>query len=294
MMKNIINILGLLITLILVSTVDANATNDRGCELSLRELGEAKVNGYNALTGAAYLEQIRLSLRNRGDEPCVGVLQIERTASFDALKGPRNNELGYLIVAPENIRRILLDPISQRTQSLPVFVPAKSSVEIRPRLLVEGGQSARKGRYFATLQALVTLGRNGPVIDREFNVSAQVQSRVQANFVGGRNARLNLGELEPNKQKRIKLQIRATSDVDLNISSENNGNLVKGKGAGEVPYTMSLDGRDIDLENGSQFDVALQNGIRGESLPVVVTVGEFSNAPVGRYQDVVTVTISAR
>ncbi|MEP7350739.1 MAG: hypothetical protein ABI668_12435 [Sphingorhabdus sp.] len=278
----------------LVATAPAYAAPAADCDLVLQELGGGRINGYDALAGGDYIDQIRLRLRNKGDGVCNGVLRITRTASFDRLDGPESSYLDYTIVDPTNIGQVILDPISQQTQGLPVSVGAKSSIDIFPRLLVPGGQSGRQGRYFATLQAQVDLGPNQDAVDREFTVSAQVLARVQANFAGGRNATLDLGELAPNVVGSISMQIRSSADIDVEVSSENEGNLVRSANAYRIPYSMTFDSRPVDLGNGSSFNVELQNSVRGQSLPVVVTVGAFSNAPVGAYGDVVTFRISAR
>lgn len=267
---------------------------DNVCDLVIQELGEAKVNGYDALSGGDYLEPIRLRLRNRGDVPCNGVLRIMRVASFDKLDGPHNNRMDYRIVDPANISALLLDPLTQQGQMLPISVNANSTVEIRPRLLVPGGQPGRQGRYAATLLASVDLGRDIDPAETELTVSAQVQSRAQANFVGGRNALLDLGELAPAVTRTINMQVRATADIDIQISSEHHGQLQHASGAKQIPYSMTVNNRVINLDLDDSILMPLTNGIRGQNLPVTVTVGEFSNAPVGEYGDIVTFTISAR
>jgi hypothetical protein len=282
-----------LLAVVLTAAAEA-APRPRACDLVIQELGEAKINGYDALSGGDYLEPIRLRLRNRGDETCGGVLRISRTASFDQLDGPQGNYMNYSIVDPTNIGSVLLDPVTQQGQALPISVAAGATVEIRPRLLVPGGQSGRQGRYYATLLAKVDQGANVPSVETEFNVSAQVQSRVQANFVGGRNAQLDLGELSPALSRSINMQVRATADIDIEISSEHQGNLKHEQGSALIPYSMTVANRAIDLSDTSSFNMPLANGIRGQNLPVTVTVGQFSNAPVGEYGDVVTFTISAR
>lgn len=279
----------------LVSAAPAYATKkDEGCDLKINQNGEPKINGYDALSGGDYVEDIRIKLRNEGDATCSGVLTITRTGSFSRLDGPQSgNFLDYLIVAEDNASHVLLDPVTQQTQGIPFSVTAGHTLELTPRLYVRGGQPGRQGRYFAELLAVANLG-NQDSVDQNFTVSAQVQSRAQANFVGGRNATLDLGELAPNVTGSISMQVRSTADIDVSVSSDNDGNLKRNSGSFEIPYTMTVDGRDIDLENGSEFNMPLQNGIRGQSLPVVVTVGQFNNAPIGDYGDVVTFRISAR
>jgi hypothetical protein len=279
---------------LLTPSIAAARPGDNGCDLTIMELGEAKINNYDALSGGDYLEQIRLRLRNRGDVVCSGVLRITRTASFSQLDGPQSYFLDYAIVDASNLGQVILDPVTQQTQGIPVMVNPNSTLDVFPRLYVRGGQPGRQGRYYATLLATVAIGNNQNAVDREFNVSAQVQSRAQANFVGGRNATLDLGELTPNVTGTIAMQVRSSADIDVQISSENEGKLINPRGRFEIPYVMIVDGRSVDLVNGTSFNMQLQNSIRGQALPVLVTVGQFANAPVGEYGDVVTFRISAR
>ncbi len=288
--------------LILVFTMTAFITSsplaarpkDTACDLDIQELGEAKINHYDALSGGDYLEPIRLRLRNKGDAICIGVLKITRTASYLQLDGPQNYTMDYSIIDQTNLGQILLDPISQQTQEVPISVGPNATLDINPRLFVRGGQPGRQGRYFATLRATIDLGGNQDSVETEFNVSAQVQARAQANFVGGRNATLDLGELAPNVSGTIAMQVRSSADIDVEISSENDGSLITRRGQFEIPYSMTVDGRTVDLVNGTRINMLIQNSIRGQALPIIVTVGEFANAPVGEYGDVVTFRISAR
>jgi hypothetical protein len=179
-------------------------------------------------------------------------------------------------------------------QGIPVSVNAGATLEIQPRLLVPGSQPGRQGRYYATLLATVNLGPDTDSAETEFNVSAQVQARAQANFVGGRNAQLDLGELMPAVSQSINMQVRATADIDIEISSEHEGNLKQDSGSMLIPYSLTFANRMVNLSETSRFSLPLENGIRGQNLPVTVTVGQFSNAPVGDYGDVVTFTISAQ
>lgn len=266
------------------------------CDVTIQELGESKVNGYNALAGGEYLEPIRIRLRNQGDDACTGSVTITRLIGGTRLDGPHSHALDYQIVDATIINRIVLDPVTNQSNAIPMTVPARGTIEIRPRLRVPGGQPGRSGRYDAVLEAKFRSADRKREDDTSFTVAAQVSPSAQANFVGfaqGGNARLNLGELAPNVTGSIGLQVRASSDVELRISSENDGHLT-GQNGFRIPYRMTVAGQLLDLADPDQIDVDLQDSVRGHTLPVSVVVGTFNNAPVGRYGDVVTFRISAR
>ena len=55
-----------------------------------------------------------------------------------------------------------------------------------------------------------------------------------------------------------------------------------------------LDDQSVDLSRGSRVAVGLADSIRGQNLPLAITIDDYDRAPVGNYDDVVTFTISAR
>jgi hypothetical protein len=292
-MKHLL-LIPLAVTSIWASATLAAAPVRPDCDLRVQELGEAKVNGYDALAGGEYLERIRLRISNRGDGTCSGSIRISERTGTTGLNGPGTNKLSYVIVAPFNISQVVFDPVSRQDVALPFTVGPRTNVEINPSLRVPGGQAGRSGRYASVLTATVSAAQE--TTDTDFTVSAQVHANAQANFVGlsSRDATLDFGELRSGQSKGVVLQVRATSDVDMEISSENRGNLKLAGGIAAIPYQMTLAGRSVDLSAVQTLDVALADSVRGSSLPVEVVIGQFSQKPLGNYSDVVTFRISAR
>lgn len=275
----------------------ASARPDRpDCTIDVQELGEAKINRYNALEGGDYLESIRLRLRNKGDEACTGLIRISRISGTPELVGPQGGKLTYTIVDQADFGRVIYDPRTNNGNAVIVSVPANSTTEISPRLFVAGSQAGRSGRYAATLEAtFIPAGEIVGIASARFNVSAQVMASVQANFVGStnpQNARLELGELVPNKNGSIGLQIRSSSEYQISFRSENKG-VLAGPGSAEIPYTMSYAGQLIDLTTRDRKEFSPPDPVRPSTNLIDVTIGQFSGARAGNYSDEVTITISA-
>jgi hypothetical protein len=79
----------------------------------------------------------------------------------------------------------------------------------------------------------------------------------------------------------------------VQVSSEARGGLVQTAGA-RIPNAITVDGMPVNLSAPSMLEIPLADSVRGQTMPVQVTVGDFENAPVGHYRDVVTFRISAK
>lgn len=270
---------------------------DRDCKVSLQELGEAKVNHYNALDGGDYLESIRLRLNNTGNKECVGVIKITRSSGPPELVRQQGGKISYTIVDQNDLARVIYDPLTNFSHPVRLSVRGKSKVEYNPRFAVPGSQAGRSGRYAATLEAgFYPDGATQATSTARLTVSAHVTPRVQANFVGStnaQNARLDLGEIEPNKQGRIGLQVRSSSDYSISFRSDHNG-MLAGPGTSRVPYSLTYAGRPIDLGKGKTTEEFIPpDPVRVQTNELRVIIGQFSDARAGNYQDRVTITISA-
>lgn len=264
-----------------------------GCNVTVQQLGETHVSPYNALLGGEYSEPIRLRLWNRGDQACTGTLAIRADFGTAALKRAGGGDLVYSIADERDRSATIFDPGTNTSQSVPVSIPAGQFVELQPRFVVPGGQEGRAGRYAVQLEA--HFRQDGQVTDElgDVDLAVDVMPVAEANFVGyGREATLDLGELKPGVAGSIGLQIRASADVDVDVSSDSGGDLVH-QGGGAIPYTMTVDGQAVDLSSQDRRHLDLGNPVRGKTVPIDVLVGAFERAPVGQYSDVVTFRISA-
>jgi hypothetical protein len=285
--------LALLAAIGIAGAAKANPPGD-ACSVTVQQLGETHVSPYNALQGGEYSEPIRLRLWNKGDQVCTGTMTIRNDFGSAALKRAGGGEMTYSIADEHDRSATIFDPGTNTAEPVPVSIPAGKSIEIQPRFVVPGGQQGRAGHYAAILEA--HFRQDGQVTDElgDISLAVDVMPSAEANFVGyGREATLDLGELKPGVSGSIGLQIRASADVDVEVSSDSRGDLLH-TGGGAIPYTMTVDGQAVDLSSADRRHLDLANSVRGKTVPVAVLVGAFERAPVGQYSDVVTFRISAR
>lgn len=284
------------LALMAAMTAGAAAANPPGdaCKVTVQQLGETHVSPYNALQGGEYSQPIRLRLWNKGSQNCTGTVTLRNDFGSAILTRAGGGEFTYSIADEHNRSATIYDPATNTAVPVPVSIAAGKSIEIQPRFVVPGGQQGRAGHYATLLEA--HFRQDGQVIDElgDVSLAVDVMPTAEANFVGyGRDATLDLGELRPGVAGSIGLQIRASADVDIEVSSEARGSL-RHSGGAAIPYNMTVDGQAVDLSGKDRRHLDLPNAVRGKTLPIDVTVGSFERAPVGQYGDVVTFRISAR
>lgn len=178
-------------------------------------------------------------------------------------------------------------------------MPAHSSIDINPHALVPASQPGRSGQYSASLHVSYFPAQAGDASDgTTAEIAASVKPGVQANFVGlssgqKRGARYGRAYL-PGSHARSGLQVRASADVDIHISSDHHGQLRHERSDARIPYRMMLDDQSVDLSRAAGWLSAWRTASAGKNLPLAITIDDYDRAPVGNYDDVVTFTISAR
>jgi hypothetical protein len=284
------------LALLAAMTAGAAAANPPGdgCSVTVQQLGETHVSPYNALQGGEYSEPIRLRLWNKGNQDCTGTVTLRNDFGSAILTRAGGGEFTYSIADEHDRSATIFDPATNTSEPVPVSIAPGKFVEIQPRFIVPGGQQGRAGHYATLLEA--HFRQDGQVTDElgDVSLAVDVMPTAEANFVGyGRDATLDLGELAPGVSGSIGLQIRASADVDVEVSSQSHGNLLH-TGGGAIPYTMTVDGQTVDFSGKDRRHLDLPNAVRGKTVPIDVLVGSFERAPVGQYGDVVTFRISAR
>jgi hypothetical protein len=271
------------------------------CTVSVSSIGAATIQSYDALVGGSFVAPIAIRVSNSGNSACTGMISFDASRNNDRLRGPRSETMAYLIVAEDSASRTLYDPLGGQSVSIPVMIPAGGGVELRPQLFVDGGQRGRSGRYDAIIDVSYRNATGqGRAVTSAVTVAADVVPSVQANFVGldgggGSSATLALGELSTGLRRSIGLQLRANTDVDVSISSENRGRLKQGGGDGTVPYDLEIGGAQVNLRQIDAVSLALgPDSVRGSTQAMEVQIGNINRAPAGVYRDTVTFRISGR
>jgi hypothetical protein len=278
----------------------ANNNNNNQCSLTISPSG-AVIANYDALLGGAFTAPITLRITNNGGAACSGSIRFEVKPNSQRLRGPNNERLSYLIVQQNNPSITLFDPLTGQNAGLPVTVGPGATIELRPELFVDGGQRGQSGRYEADVDATYRNGQGQPrPVTATVAVAADVVPSVQANFVGldggtGSSATLRLGELSTGLKRTIGFQLRANTDVDITVSSENRGRLKRQGGSELIRYDLEISGGQVNLNQDDLVKLRLgPDSVRGSTQPMEVEVGSIAGAPAGRYRDTVIFRISGR
>ena len=129
--------------------------------------------------------------------------------------------------------------------------------------------------------------------------------RAQLNLAGAAGAFgsdssvevVDFGDAVTGATRRIFVQVRANTPSTLTIRSEHRGVMRrvaddKITTESSVPYSVDLDGADVDLTALWSRDVDPPRTLAGISLPMAFTLGVVGNQMAGRYQDVLTIDVS--
>lgn len=136
-----------------------------------------------------------------------------------------------------------------------------------------------------------------------FDVRMEVPPRAQVNIAGvdgdfNRSLKIStidFGSLETGESRRVFVQVRSNSDVDLSISSENGGAMVLDNSDIEarVPYATLLGDQTISFESAYRAQLSAAADYRGRSVPLEFQILDIPGVPSGAYSDLITIEVSA-
>jgi hypothetical protein len=276
-----------------------------GCQLVI-EPGSSRwtIESYDPYSGAPAYGQFQMTWINQGDQQCIGDAAV-------SLKGEAYGLRSQTAPSTDRLRYGLVNESSGA--DLTPYTGAWSGTFNGPPLRVEPGE--RVVQTFGLLvdtedlggdglfQQTVTFGlrrRNSVVYEAERDVTLAINVRPSAvmGLTGTfqRNngvASINLGELTPGRTNDpVNLWVRGTRGYRVMVQSRNQGRLVQSGGDWSVPYGLSLGGVPIDLANPVPFQSTPGPGLRNDSYPLVITVGQTAGQRAGRYSDLLTLTLA--
>lgn len=109
------------------------------------------------------------------------------------------------------------------------------------------------------------------------------------------HAVVDLGELRPGQaQVPLQLRVSSTSRYELSVTSANSGRLRLGSSDWYVPYTLMVGGNGMNLQGPATMVGSTDAGLKQDSLPIQFFIGDVSNRRAGVYNDVISITITAR
>lgn len=264
--------------------------------------------GYNPFDPTTYNEEGTVKVRiNNGTCRFFVTFSEGNSSSFDRYmlkSGLRLNYNTYDDVSQSNVLKDL--PTATANEVLSgQFSGGPKNQTLTYSVSIPPGQVQPRGRY----QDRVTLRLyEGTVDDHSLAATKRLTLRARipevaevaivatgAPFDESATAyTVNFGVLQEGELERFDLLVRSNTGYRVLMSSDNRGVLERVGGAsGTVPYTLSIDGRIIDLSprNVEVASKSSATGVGGDRYGTEVNVGTLADAVPGTYRDDITVTV---
>ena len=191
---------------------------------------------------------------------------------------------------------------------MPVSLTSSTGMQpINLTFAIPTGQYADAGEMDADLKIKLVDAITSESISDEIIIKlvGRVPMRAQTNFAGTSSgfdngstyAKIDFGEIRGVDSRTINFQIRGNSDVDIEMSSENNGKMVNTESpdASPIYYTVNADGNESDLSVPLEFSRRPAKSLTGSSYPLTVTLDKMDTAVfAGQYQDIISIDVTPR
>ena len=289
----------------LVAAVVATWSSAYACELTIARVDVDRSLVYEPFSGMATIADLEVEVVNTGSDPCLASVAAQsddrgpqRRLRFGA--GALRYELS--LAAGQVFENDANAPIGD----IRVIEGAGGGATVTLRLEIGRGQIVESGVYSDRLRlvAFAIVGGVRRIADQEdVVVAAHVEPSAQINIAGAGAARsgfssasIDFGELEPGERRRTVLQVRSTGPVSVVLDSANSGQLRQATrpDLAGIPYEIIFDREVVDLESGwVTVNRSPTISARGSSYPLVVRIGDFGARAAGRYEDTITISVTA-
>lgn len=109
------------------------------------------------------------------------------------------------------------------------------------------------------------------------------------------HAVVDLGELRSGVAPvPLQLRVNSTGRYDISVSSQNSGQLRLGSSEWSIPYSIAIGGNSVNLLGPRKVSGPNDSGFRRDSLPIQFVIGDVSNRRAGIYNDVISISVTAR
>jgi hypothetical protein len=217
------------------------------------------------------------------------------------LSGPGGQSLPYSLL--DNTDNVNVTPFADETPtaSRPHFQLAPGGQQIvQYAFIINLAQLPTDGDF--DQQLFVAAESGGDVLGEKqveltLNVTPSavigLRGAYSTNSSGG--AYINLGALSPGPATTLlQLYVQSTGGYRIDAESANKGLLKLASGQQwSVPYTLDIGGHTLDLSSNAHFDAPRLSTARQDLLPMGFVIGDTSQRQAGRYEDVITLSVTA-
>lgn len=275
------------------------------CKASIESIDKVPTIDYAPFENRQKREDFEVEVRNDGNEECAVALAIASgTTGSQRFYRKGSDNLAYEVLTSNGSE--YSNAIDAPAGSTRLKGGKGEDAEIKVRLRIPAGLVSPAGNYEDTLRLrLFDVSGASPVPlgpERNVPASARIQARAQLNIAGTAGKfgapfeldEIDFGDMTTGATRDAVVQVRATSQVAITLSSRNLGVLKHTSlpGTAGVPYSLTVDGTPVDLAGSSAPILRTPDlTLDGNSYPMRVTIGNTTGRAAGNYKDRITISV---
>jgi hypothetical protein len=250
---------------------------------------------YDPFAPTDLVRTARVTIENRGDEPCLFRLDFEpgpvpasaeQMLQFE-LRGPGGDMLAASGLDRKAAAGATAGPVA-----------AGESLDLRYELRLVAGQmlppAHRQLAFELTLRETAAMRLQPEAIlgRTAFSVMVSVADRIGVNIAGaGLFKTIDFGELRDGDKRRVLIEVRGNRNFVLEATSRNGGALAMDAPhqRWRIAYTLSLDGARINPPG--RVGPFAPTSLAGRAVEAAFTIGETSTKRAGLYTDEIVIEI---
>ncbi|NQV81102.1 MAG: spore coat protein U domain-containing protein, partial [Alphaproteobacteria bacterium] len=254
-------------------------------------------SGYNPFDATTYNQEGKIDVRNRSGSCQYFVTVSEGNSSnFSRYMTQGGSRLNYNIYDDVSQSNVLKDlPTASVNEVISGAFSAADTQRLTYAVSIPPGQTLPSGTYRDQVKLRLyegTLASNKFVASKTLRLRSGLPKVAEVSVVptgspfdeGATAYTVSFGVLQEGERERFDLLARSNAGYRILMSSGNRGVLERTGGAsGVVPYTMTIDGRLVDLSRQS-VTVATKNGVTGlggDRFTIEVDIGTLADAVPG-------------
>lgn len=279
----------------------ASSSEAAACDLSV-ETPEAVRIEYNPFAVGPSSGPLNLVFRNQGGTACdLRLVLIDDVGA----PVPQISAGGVVLeFRPREASGLFRRDVEPGAFLLRVAESGEARAELDVAVLL--GAVVEAGEHHADLRLSVENAEGEPLLPPiPLRVVLSSTPRAQVNIAGSAGAYgsgssvevIDFGQAATGLTRMAFVQVRANAESTLTVRSEHRGvmrHLEMGEGGTVVPYSVELDGDQVDLSEVWSRRVDPPRTLEGISLPMNFTLGEVRGQMSGRYEDLITIDITPR